>query len=199
MCRSFRLSRALPVQHAGFRARSGGCHPSSLSLLDRSRSILVANVRLLVPVRDHLRHVSRLVSLSPFQLPNFSSLSARPTLNLVASRRAYTQNLGRHFDSSLITGDVPMVTNTLDTDAKPADILNGDVNVPAGRAECSLDPESDQEVPVDADELKEALGRPPPVHSDYLPLPWKGRLGYVSFRFEKSSSSHPRINASRPV
>lgn len=28
-------------------------------------------------------------------------------------------------------------------------------------------------------ELKEALARPPPVHSEYLPLPWKGRLGYV--------------------
>ena len=30
------------------------------------------------------------------------------------------------------------------------------------------------------EELKEALGRPPPVNSGYLPLPWKGRLGYVS-------------------
>jgi len=28
-------------------------------------------------------------------------------------------------------------------------------------------------------ELKQALARPPPVNSEYLPLPWKGRLGYV--------------------
>ena len=28
-------------------------------------------------------------------------------------------------------------------------------------------------------EFKEALSRPPPVNSSYLPLPWKGRLGYV--------------------
>lgn len=31
----------------------------------------------------------------------------------------------------------------------------------------------------DESEVKEALSRPPPVNSAYLPLPWKGRLGYV--------------------
>lgn len=31
-------------------------------------------------------------------------------------------------------------------------------------------------------EIKEALSRPPPVNSEYLPLPWQGRLGYVSGR-----------------
>jgi UV DNA damage endonuclease len=57
---------------------------------------------------------------------------------------------------------------------KPA--LNVDVGA-------SLDPE-DEEGPKAEDEeeeevIKEALSRTPPVHSDYLPLPWKGRLGYV--------------------
>ncbi|KAL2823000.1 UV-endonuclease UvdE-domain-containing protein [Aspergillus granulosus] len=42
-----------------------------------------------------------------------------------------------------------------------------------------IDPESDEEVPVEAEELQEALARPPPVNSSYLPLPWKGRLGYA--------------------
>jgi len=37
-----------------------------------------------------------------------------------------------------------------------------------------LDDEGDEE------EVREALSGPPPVHSAYLPLPWKGRLGYVS-------------------
>lgn len=32
----------------------------------------------------------------------------------------------------------------------------------------------------DVNELKLEGSRPPPVNSDYLPLPWKGRLGYVS-------------------
>lgn len=45
--------------------------------------------------------------------------------------------------------------------------------------ELSMDPESDEDVPVDPEEFKEALSRPPPVNSSYLPLPWKGRLGYV--------------------
>lgn len=37
-----------------------------------------------------------------------------------------------------------------------------------------LDAENEDEV-----EVKEAMSRPPPVNSEYLPLPWKGRLGYV--------------------
>ena len=44
----------------------------------------------------------------------------------------------------------------------------------------ALDPESDDNVPVEAEELQEALSRPPAVNSSYLPLPWTGRLGYVS-------------------
>ncbi|KIW06480.1 UV damage endonuclease UvdE, variant [Verruconis gallopava] len=39
------------------------------------------------------------------------------------------------------------------------------------------DAESDQE--ADEEEIKEASLRPPPVNSEYLPLPWKGRLGYA--------------------
>ena len=44
-----------------------------------------------------------------------------------------------------------------------------------------LDPDGD-EVPAaeDVDIVKLEGSRPPPVNSDYLPLPWKGRLGYVS-------------------
>ncbi|KAL8737216.1 MAG: hypothetical protein Q9181_001900 [Wetmoreana brouardii] len=42
-----------------------------------------------------------------------------------------------------------------------------------------LDPEADGEEEADEEEIKAALSRPPPVNSDYLPLPWKGRLGYA--------------------
>jgi UV DNA damage endonuclease len=41
------------------------------------------------------------------------------------------------------------------------------------------DPEDGEELEDDEVEIKEALSRPPPVNSEYLPLPWKGRLGYV--------------------
>lgn len=43
-----------------------------------------------------------------------------------------------------------------------------------------LDPEADVDIPVDIKDIKEAASRPPPVNSNYLPLPWRGRLGYVS-------------------
>lgn len=42
-----------------------------------------------------------------------------------------------------------------------------------------VDPEADVEEDADPEELNEALSRPPPVNSAYLPLPWKGRLGYA--------------------
>jgi UV DNA damage endonuclease len=42
------------------------------------------------------------------------------------------------------------------------------------------DPDGDEAVPSeDLDTMKKEAGRPPPVNSDYLPIPWKGRLGYV--------------------
>ncbi len=43
-----------------------------------------------------------------------------------------------------------------------------------------LDPDGDENGPAeDIDVIKKEAARPPPVNSDYLPLPWKGRLGYV--------------------
>lgn len=50
---------------------------------------------------------------------------------------------------------------------------------PGKKNAATLDPESDEDVPAEVEEVKEALERPPPVNSDYLPLPWKGRLGYA--------------------
>lgn len=69
---------------------------------------------------------------------------------------------------------------TLAADFAPGEMRPAAVS-PSGRLEdATLDPESDEDVPVEAKELKDALSRPPPVNSDYLPLPWRGRLGYVS-------------------
>jgi UV DNA damage endonuclease len=41
------------------------------------------------------------------------------------------------------------------------------------------DPEEDGDVKVTKEDVAAALARPPPVNSDYLPLPWKGRLGFA--------------------
>jgi UV DNA damage endonuclease len=44
----------------------------------------------------------------------------------------------------------------------------------------TVDPDGDEDGPAeDIETLKNEAARPPPVNSDYLPLPWKGRLGYV--------------------
>lgn len=42
-----------------------------------------------------------------------------------------------------------------------------------------VDPEADGDVAEDGDAVKLEARRPPPVNSDYLPLPWRGRLGYA--------------------
>ncbi|KAF9698135.1 hypothetical protein EKO04_003436 [Ascochyta lentis] len=57
----------------------------------------------------------------------------------------------------------------------------GDVTAPAEDAGVTGDLEADGVDGEEGDEveLKKALARPPPVNSEYLPLPWKGRLGYA--------------------
>ncbi|KAF2686964.1 UV-endonuclease UvdE [Lentithecium fluviatile CBS 122367] len=61
--------------------------------------------------------------------------------------------------------------------APSGDALEKDVGV-------TVDPEVDRMLigdneNEDEEDVKEALSRSPPVNSDYLPLPWKGRLGYA--------------------
>ncbi|KAL1867760.1 UV-damage endonuclease [Paecilomyces lecythidis] len=68
---------------------------------------------------------------------------------------------------------------------------NGEPDALRSEKEISMDPESDEDIPVDPEEFKEALSRPPPVNSDYLPLPWKGRLGYACLNTYLRYSSPP--------
>jgi UV DNA damage endonuclease len=65
--------------------------------------------------------------------------------------------------------------------AQPVKIEEEDNHAPAVSTGMSGDPDDVDglEAEEDEGEVKEALSRPPPVNSDYLPLPWKGRLGYV--------------------
>lgn len=177
MFQSIRLLRALPIQHARFPGSSlGGRH---ISLKSTDRSIAVANARSPTPVLGHVRHAAR-----PVLQPSHSvvSLAHLPpsSITRIPTSRTYSQAVAPDTDYTLSSEDVAMARKAIETDSKPADILNGDMHEPSGQAEASLDPESDDNVPLDAEELKEALGRPPPVNSSYLPLPWKGRLGYVS-------------------
>ncbi|GAB7352813.1 hypothetical protein MBLNU459_g3428t1 [Dothideomycetes sp. NU459] len=42
-----------------------------------------------------------------------------------------------------------------------------------------VDPEAEGDEEAGEEEIQQALSRSPPVHSSYLPLPWKGRLGFA--------------------
>lgn len=53
------------------------------------------------------------------------------------------------------------------------------------------DPEAEGDEEADEEEVKEALSRAPPVNSDYLPLPWKGRLGYACLNTYLRQSNPP--------
>ncbi|KAL9611929.1 MAG: hypothetical protein Q9167_003452 [Letrouitia subvulpina] len=60
-----------------------------------------------------------------------------------------------------------------------------------------LDPEAEEEEQADEEEIQAALSRPPPVNSDYLPLPWKGRLGYKACLNTYLRFSNPPVFSSR--
>ena len=53
------------------------------------------------------------------------------------------------------------------------------------------DPEAEGTEEANEEEVKEALSRPPPMNSDYLPLPWKGRLGYACLNTYLRNSNPP--------
>lgn len=64
------------------------------------------------------------------------------------------------------------------------------------KAETFLDPEGDEDMEADEGEILAASMRPPPVNSDYLPLPWKGRIGYACLN-TYLRYSNPPVFASR--
>jgi UV DNA damage endonuclease len=68
--------------------------------------------------------------------------------------------------------NIAPVNGVIDNAVAPADSAGmlGDPNA----ADRLGDEEGEEEFDV-----KEAFSRPPPINSEYLPLPWKGRLGYV--------------------
>lgn len=63
---------------------------------------------------------------------------------------------------------------------------------PSGKV-APADPEADKDEDGDEDleESKEAVSRPPAVNSSYLPLPWKGRLGYACLNTYLRSATPP--------
>lgn len=60
------------------------------------------------------------------------------------------------------------------------------------RGDDAYDPEAEgSDAEAGEEEVKAALSRPPPVNSSYLPLPWKGRLGYACLNTYLRMSNPP--------
>lgn len=62
--------------------------------------------------------------------------------------------------------------------AKPAGGKRQAAN-PVASVEVDTEARAEGDEAADPEELKVAMSRPPAVNSSYLPLPWKGRLGYA--------------------
>ena len=99
-------------------------------------------------------------------------------------------------DSDSALSDVPELESPVDTQetkikgkplrgGKKEKPILGNKSAPAAKGkEASkefqfLDSDAEGDEEAGEEEIQAALSRPPPVNSDYLPLPWKGRLGYV--------------------
>jgi UV DNA damage endonuclease len=73
---------------------------------------------------------------------------------------------------------------------------NGTIEEASKTVDEAGDPDTEAVGPAVEEEVKEALSRPPPVNSDYLPLPWKGRLGYACLN-TYLRSANPQVFSSR--
>ncbi|KAL4886628.1 UV-endonuclease UvdE-domain-containing protein [Aspergillus karnatakaensis] len=112
------------------------------------------------------RSVSRLAT---------TPLTAIPPLNLPLARSLSSSNAMKESTAP----ETPLKVEDEQTGDFLAGADTGDTRSDGKLDNLPMDPESDEDVPVDAEELQEALSRPPAVNSSYLPLPWKGRLGYA--------------------
>ncbi|KAK1811366.1 hypothetical protein LTR12_014265 [Friedmanniomyces endolithicus] len=82
------------------------------------------------------------------------------------------------------------IGTTAPTTVKAAPLKKGKKTIDDEVATRDPEAEGDEDAPDEA-EVNEASLRPPPVHSDYLPLPWKGRLGYACLNTYLRQSNPP--------
>jgi UV DNA damage endonuclease len=108
-------------------------------------------------------------SAPPLETATAENSTVAPTANSVPATKGGRKKAG-----------APQVK--VEPEESTSGVINGVAKKPSvisGNTEMAGDPEEDEGLEEDEGEVKEALSRPPPVNSDYLPLPWKGRLGYV--------------------
>lgn len=81
----------------------------------------------------------------------------------------------------------PMTANDA-VSGKTMGVGTSPLNAPMGQKEADL--AADDNIDTQMEEsIERGARRPPPVHSKTLPLPWAGRLGYVSHQVEAPETS----------
>lgn len=119
----------------------------------------------------------KILSAQTRQLPRtFSSLS----LQIMGKRKTPSDKFDLA-DTKLKKQPRALVTTAPKKIEEPAQepLLEPPKQLHQNGLDTGADPEAEGDEDADPEELKEALSRPPPVNSSYLPLPWKGRLGYA--------------------
>ena len=188
---------------------------AELSSLERSKitntevplpSNVATNAR--KPTRRQSSRAGKTASTNPNTNPDVldgvSALRASPDC-------APESHLAPDMSNDVVNGDATQTNNQVEPSGTPA--VNGAPTVKgrgkkASTTQVKLEPQESKaavEAPAfpddaaeaegleeDEAEVKEALARPPPVNSDYLPLPWKGRLGYVCMPHDMRSPSLTR-------
>ena len=112
--------------------------------------------------------------------PDAASREPQPPKKKIRAKKAGNVNAS---EVAVKTESSPPPPESIDLSAQPSPAdVQSTVKKPRAHNDSAGDagdPERDDDDLADPEELKEALSKPPPVNSSYLPLPWKGRLGYA--------------------
>jgi hypothetical protein len=97
-----------------------------------------------------------------------------PAVSSMAKRKASTQT-SKRVSKRVATDNIVVNGNGADSAVIQQDAL---AQVVKEGLDADYVDEGGEEA-ADITEVLSSISRPPPVNSSYLPLPWKGRLGYV--------------------
>ncbi|KAK0282352.1 hypothetical protein LTR91_009058 [Friedmanniomyces endolithicus] len=109
---------------------------------------------------------------------------------VVDAAETHTPVAAKKARGKTIKQEVDDIGTTAPTAAKAAPLKKAKKTIDDEVATRDPEAEGDEDAPDDA-EVNEASLRSPPVHSDYLPLPWKGRLGYACLNTYLRQSNPP--------
>ncbi|ODH26752.1 UV damage endonuclease UvdE [Paracoccidioides brasiliensis] len=142
---------------------------------------------------SHASHTSKVQHKTPSLIfsERRDTISTLPTVNRAAQMAALAKPSLAAQDPSIDyiepTMSIPLPPNAPIHTEIPVAKTDTRKNSTAG----IFDPEANVDVLADKEEVKKALSRPPPVNSGYLPLPWKGRLGYACLNTYLRPSNPP--------